>query len=84
MASVSDLTFLKLQTDEHEAWKTFINEWRALGLPDINDAAYDPMVRSIEVWAERLVTLRGSQSEATRAIALADKMLAYERAKVRA
>ena len=79
---MSDLDFLQimvLQKAEHDAWLTFVAEWRTAGLPDMNDPSMDAAIRAVEVWAERRVALRLSQDETLRAVALTDKTADYRR-----
>jgi len=67
------------QSAEYDAWKTFVAEWRAAGLPDMDDASMTPVIKAVEVWAEMLVALRCANQDAQgRAIAMLDKITAYK------
>lgn len=65
---------------EYEAWQDFVTEWRALGLPDMDEC--DPLIRAIELWGERLAAFRLVQTPEQRATALADHVKSYEEAKI--
>ena len=73
---------VRAMEDEHKAWLLVGQEWRA-ALPDadMNAAAFDPLIRAVEVWAEFLVELRLTQTDTARAIARRDKFGAYLHAK---
>jgi hypothetical protein len=67
---------LHWMTEEHDAWKDACSELLRL-LPagaDLDFAKYDPVVRSIQRWGERLVRVRRHQDDDTidRAYRLAD------------
>lgn len=80
--SVLDGLSLAAQHREHEAWLDFVKEWQSLfPTTPMNDKVCDPLVRSIEVWGERLVALRLRQTEETRANALQYKLDSYVQAK---
>jgi len=66
------------QSAEYDAWRTFVAEWRAAGLPDMNSEAMTPVIKAVEVWAEHLVALRAQQTPEQRAAALLDKHAVYD------
>lgn len=59
MAVPDMLALMEAQEKEHEAWRVAMDEWRA-AFPDAdpNDKQYDPLIKAIELWGERLVALR--------------------------
>lgn len=69
----------RLSHNEWEAWQDVVAEWRALvpGL-DLNDTRCSPLVRAVELWAEKLVALRLAQDPVTRHNACAEKHHAYD------
>lgn len=73
------LQFHAFQDAEHGAWLQFVAEWRAAGLPDMNDPSMTAVAKAIEVWGEHLVALRSQQSPKERAAAMLDKVAMYDR-----
>ena len=61
--------------EEWEAWQLVVKEFNA-SVGDIN--AYDPLVKAIQLWGEKLVKLRVSQSPEEREKALSDNQQRYD------
>lgn len=77
-----DLKMIEAQREEHEAWLVFVEEWKKV-FPneDMNDSKFNPLIKSIEAWAEFLVVIRSQQDSVDRVIALQGKINAYADAK---
>lgn len=54
---------------EHQAWLDMVADFRELGI-NVNDEKYNPLVKSICLWGERLVYLRVNQTVQIRVNAL--------------
>lgn len=59
---------------EWEAWQVVCREFRKRGL-EPNEARNDGLIQALEVWGERLVTLRHEQSDEVRQGALERSLL---------
>lgn len=65
---------------EYDAWQDVVKEFRNLSM-DMNDKRYDPLIKSVCVWGERLHALRAEQSAKVVETALIQYLDQYETAK---
>ena len=81
--TMSDLPPVEMD-EEYEAWQQVVAEWRkhpSLAELNMNDPSFNPLIRAIELWGERLTALRLQQTSDERAQALDGHLVAYEQAR---
>lgn len=82
MATTDELTALEQSHAEAAAWETVVAELKHL-LPagaDINFEKYDPVVRAIQLWGEKLYQVRRRCTPTAIDNAYAEAHAAYQRA----